>query len=199
MELSPELRPYIEAANRSPLKERLWQKTGRQLITEGEVRPGDIAPVIATNQKGFPSSYPMAFGFPTETGNLILNARSETAGEKYMFKEAWARCRCIIPTSWYYEWQHYVLQDGRKKTGDKYMFRSVDSKVTWICGLYRIDGGLPHFVILTKNAPEEIRAIHGRMPVILPASAVRDWIDPAADPAAILDQTVCGLAYEKAQ
>ena len=47
MEMSPELRPIIEEANRSALKERIVDKLGRPLITEGEVRPTNIVPVIA--------------------------------------------------------------------------------------------------------------------------------------------------------
>ena len=199
MELSPELRPYIEAANRSPLREKLSQKLGRPLIREGEVKPGDIAPVIAMSQHGTLASYPMAFGFPVKTGNLILNARSETACEKPMFREAWQRRRCIVPASWYYEWQHFIRRDGKKKTGSKYMFQPAGSKVTWICGLYRIEDGLPYFVILTRNSSDELRSIHDRMPLILPSSAIRDWIDPGLDPKDILDLAVTDLIYEKAE
>ena len=99
MELSPELRPYIEAARRSPLQEKMVIKLGRPFTTEGEVGPGAIAPVIATSQKGKLAAYPMVFGFPVKTGSLVLNARSETVSEKPMFKESWDRRRCIIPAS----------------------------------------------------------------------------------------------------
>ena len=46
MELSPELRPYIDRAFHSPLKDRMVAKMGRPLVTECEVRPTDIAPVV---------------------------------------------------------------------------------------------------------------------------------------------------------
>lgn len=39
MEMSPELRPIIEEANRSALKERTVDKLGRPLITEGDSPP----------------------------------------------------------------------------------------------------------------------------------------------------------------
>jgi len=197
MELSPELRPYVEAAYRSPLREKMITRFGRQMITEGEVRPGDIVPVIATSQKGNPAVYPMVFGFPTKTGNLVLNARTETAAQKPMFREAWSRRRCIIPASWYYEWEHLVHGDGKKKTGDKYMFQSENSQITWLCGLYRIDEGFPCFVILTKDAPDEVRKIHDRMPLIIPSGAVSRWIDPASDPKEFPQLAVNHLFYEK--
>ena len=199
MELSPELRPYIEAARRSPLNEKMTVKLGRKMITEGEIKPGDIAPVIATSRKGTPASYPMTFGFPSATGSLILNARSETASQKPMFREAWSRRRCIVPASWYYEWQHFILPDGRKKAGDKYMFQPADSNVTWMCGLYRIDDGIPCFVILTRSASGDPAKIHDRMPLILPAGAVRQWINPASEPEALMGMLLSDMVYEKAE
>ena len=81
MELSPELRPYIEAANISPLRDKMAANLGRVLVTQGEVKPGDIAPVIATSRKGRMAAYPMVFGFPARAGRLVLNARLETAAE----------------------------------------------------------------------------------------------------------------------
>jgi hypothetical protein len=44
-----------------------------------------------------------------------MNARTETAPVKPTFKEAWASHRCIIPASWYYEWEHLTGNDGRKR------------------------------------------------------------------------------------
>ena len=190
MELSPELRPYIEAANRSGLREKMVTKIGRAMITEGEVRPGDIAPVIATGQKGNPAAFPMVFGFPVRSGNLVLNARTETAAQKPMFREAWSRRRCIIPASWYYEWQHFIRPDGKKETGDKYLFQPVDSNVVWMCGLYRIDDGFPYFVILTRDAVGDLKKIHDRMPLILPSGAVSQWINPENDPGRIVGMAV---------
>ena len=53
-------------------------------------------------------------------GKLLVNARSETAAVKASFREAWACRRCIIPASWYYEWEHFTDENGRKKTGRKF-------------------------------------------------------------------------------
>ena len=44
LEESPELRPYVEKMNRSPL---LCMFAGAQVVTSGEVRPGDVSPVLA--------------------------------------------------------------------------------------------------------------------------------------------------------
>ena len=197
MEMSPLLRPYVEAANRSPLNSMLSSKLNRSMITEGEVRPGDIAPVIATSRKGTMAAYPMSFGFSSPKGGLILNARIETVSQKPMFSQAWARRRCIIPASGYFEWQHSAGNNGKKIIGDKYSFMAADSKATWLCGLYRIDDGLPCFVIITKDASPGILSIHDRMPLIMPDNAVRRWIDPYADPEELSKLAVNNLVYDK--
>ena len=140
----------------------------------------------------------MVFGFPVKTGKLVLNARTETAKEKPLFKESWNRRRCIVPSSWYYEWEHPVRDDGKKITGDKYMFQTMGSPVTWMCGLYRIDEGFPYFVILTREAAGDLKNIHDRMPLILPGESVSQWINPAAvNPEELLNQAITELMYEK--
>ena len=62
-------------------------------------------------------------------GKLLVNARSETAAVKASFREAWACRRCIIPASWYYEWEHFTDENGRKKAGRKFAIRPVSSSM----------------------------------------------------------------------
>ena len=101
MEMSPELRPIIEEANRSALKARIVDKLGRPLITEGEVRPTNIVPVIAPNRAGARTVFPMVWGFTLpHSSSPLVNARVETASTKPTFKESWERRRCIIPASY---------------------------------------------------------------------------------------------------
>ena len=68
--------------------------------------------------------------------------------------------------------------------------------MTWLCGLYRIEEGLPVFVILTREPGDEIRFIHDRMPLILPEDAVDEWIRPDASPEKLLSQAVTDMIYE---
>ena len=75
---SPELREIVEEMNRSPLV-RKWQRT-TAVKTYGEIRPTDVAPVIAPNRYGARAVYPMKWGYSGRT--LLLNARTETAAEK---------------------------------------------------------------------------------------------------------------------
>lgn len=190
---SPELREIVEEMNRSPLVDR-WHRTTK-ITTYGEIRPTDVVPVIAPNRAGARAVFPMKWGY---TGrSLLINARVETAASRPTFREDWQRHRCIIPASWYFEWEHVLDNNGKKHTGDKYMIQPKGSAVTWLCGLYRIEEGLPVFVILTREPGEEIRFIHDRMPLIMPEHLIDEWIRPDTRPEDILGQALTDMVFEK--
>ena len=195
MEESEELRSIVEEMNDSPLMER-WQNTSG-IITSGEVRPTNVVPVIAPDKRGNRAVYPMKWGFSGRS--LLINARAETAAVKPMFQKAWTRNRCIVPASWYFEWEHLRGSTGKPRTGDKYRIRPKDSDMTWLCGLYRIEEGLPVFVVLTREPGEEIRFIHDRMPLIIPERRIEDWIRPDTRPEELLPEALTGMIFEKAQ
>lgn len=190
---SPELRPIVEEMNRSPLM-RKWQDKAK-VKSYGEIFPTDVVPVIAPNRSGLRTVYPMKWGYSGKS--LLMNARSETAAEKPTFRDDWARHRCIVPASWYFEWEHYPGSDGKKHTGDKYMIHPKDSAVTWLCGLYRIENGLPVFVILTREPGEALRFLHDRMPLIMPDELVTEWIRPDRKPEELLPGALTDMDFEK--
>ena len=192
---SPEIREIVEEMNKSPLVEK-WQRT-TGITTYGEVRPTNVVPVIASNRAGARAVFPMKWGFTGRT--LLMNARTETAPDKTTFKDAWISHRCIVPASWYYEWEHLTGNDGRKRTGDKYLIQPKGSTMTWLCGLYRIENGLPVFVILTREPGEEIRFIHDRMPLIMPGGYVNEWIKPGVKPEELLDAAMTEMVYERVE
>ena len=190
---SEEISEIVEEMNHSPLVLR-WQKK-TEINPFGEIRPTDVVPVIAPNRSGERAVFPMKWGF---TGrSLLINARSETAGSKPTFRESWERRRCIVPASWYFECEHLRGNNGKMRTGDKYRIRPKNSAVTWLCGLYRIEEGLPVFVILTREPGEEIRFIHDRMPLILPQQCINDWIRPSTKPEELLGEALTDMIFEK--
>ena len=192
---SPESWAIANEMNRSSLVGK-WK--GRALVkTSGEIRPGDAAPVIAPNRAGERAVYPMKWGYTAKS--LLINARAETAAQKPTFREDWARHRCIVPASWYFEWEHVIGEDGRKRTGEKYRIKPKDAGLTWLCGLYRIENGLPVFVVLTREPGEEIRFIHDRMPLIMPDELADAWIRPDAKPEELAAQALTQMEFEKAE
>ena len=190
---SPELRDIVEEMNRSSLV-RKWNQTSA-VKSYGEIRPTDVVPVIAPDHAGKRAVFPMKWGYTGKA--LLINARSETAERKPSFREDWQKHRCIIPASWYFEWEHIIGNDGKKHTGDKYMIQPENSTMTWLCGLYHIEDGLPHFVILTREPDEKIRFIHDRMPLIMPEDCISEWIRPDMNPKELMPYALTDMIFEK--
>lgn len=158
-----------------------------------DIRPTDLAPVIAPDRNGKPAVFPMQWGYNARS--LLINARVETAAEKPTFREDWIRHRCIIPASGYYEWEHLTASDSKPKTGDKYAIHPTHSTMTWLCGLYRIEAGLPHFVVLTREPADSIRFIHDRMPLLLPEDHLSSWLAPTTNPADLLPHAITDMTF----
>lgn len=178
---NPELRELVKEMNRSRLAEQFRNGKTEALKAEGEIFPSAILPVMASSKAGNERIFPMKWGF-SQRGKTIINARVETAREKPTFREAWLRHRCIIPVSWYYEWEHRE----NNEPGQKYAIRTEQPGLMMLAGLYRMEAGFPAFVILTRPAHEKLKWMHNRMPVILPDEEVKKWICPGMNP----DETV---------
>ena len=179
---APEIAGILQELKDSPLVQK-WSKKA-VIHMGGEIRPGDVAPVLAPDRKGERTVFPMKWGYGSR--KLLINARTETAAVKPSFREDWARHRCIVPASWYFEWEHTQGEDGKVRTGKRYRIWPERESMTWLCGLYHIEDGFPVFVILTREPGDMIRFIHDRMPLILPGEQIDDWIRPGSDPEALL-------------
>ena len=198
MEMSPKLRPIVEAAQKSRLYRDNVARIARPLTTGGEVFPDSLVPVLATNKAGEKAVFPMLWGYNIPgIKRPIANARSESAAEKPAFKEGWATHRCVIPASWYYEWEHTTTPAGKTKAGEKYAILPKDGDMTWLCGIYRMENNYPHFVILTREPGASISFIHDRMPFILPEADVEKWIDPNVNPHVLLSSALTEMVFEK--
>lgn len=196
------LAPIIARALASPLARRFQLEMSKPMVTEGEVRPTDVAPVIAPGKDGRRAVFPMKWGFSVQIDGKVkpvVNARLETAPVKALFREAWAKHRCVIPASWYIEWEHFNDSKGKVSTGDRYVIQPYGDVTTWLCGLYRIEDGFPVFTILTKDSTPELSRIHDRMPLILPEDKIDGWIDPASDPTEYIPFAITDLCAERSE
>ncbi len=198
-----ELAPIIREALDSPLAKRIREKLSRPFTLLGEIRPTDVAAVLAPDKNGRPAVFPMIWGFSADGLSApIVNARIETAAVKPMFRDSWSCRRCIIPASNYFEWEHYTTPNGKSKAGDKFAIKPKGSDMTYLAGLYRFEMRqglrLPVFTVLTKEPTEQLRRIHDRMPLMLPESAVDQWIRQDSDPADTARLAVCEVVLEKA-
>jgi putative SOS response-associated peptidase YedK len=137
------------------------------LKISGEVFPMDIVPAIIASGQYRAMRWGFT-GFGGASGKPIINARSETALEKPIFRSAMLERRCLIPASSYFEWR----KDGNRKT--KFEFRLPKSSLL-LAGCWREEKDGAVFVILTRDAVNGCEEIHERMPVIIPRERADDW------------------------
>jgi putative SOS response-associated peptidase YedK len=109
----------------------------------------------------------------------FINARAETAWEKAAFAEAFARRRCLIPATGFYEWQRL---DARRR--QPWLFTLAERGPFAFAGLWEpaaaaVPGALPTCAILTTEPNDVTRPVHDRMPVILAPGDYARWLDPA--------------------
>ena len=158
-------------------------------VKTGDVFPGDVAAVVASNRRLEPQPFAMEWGYHLSDGKRIINARSETAAQKAMFADGVRQRRCLIPAHHYYEWEK---ADGRKV---KYVIEPKNSDGFFLAGIYRLEAGRPVFTVLTRDAAEDITFIHERMPVILPSEVTSDWLNPKYNGEDILRSAQLDMKY----
>lgn len=185
------------------LSNDIMVKLGKPLTMSGEMRPTDVVAAVAPNKDGKPAAFPMICGFSHEsTSSPIVNCRLETADQKDMWKDSWFRRRCVIPCSWYFKWEHFKRSDGRKITGQKYMIQPKGADSTLLAGLYRIEerGGIqvPVFSVITRDAVDDLREIHDRMPLMISREDIGAWVRSDGNPREISKQALTEIYVEKA-
>lgn len=133
----------------------------------------DFAPcdegVVICQENGTLKASMMKWGFTDRYHDgLVINARSETAGEKMMFRDSVQRRRCVLPASGFYEW------DASKS---KYTFKNDDDGLIFLAGIYREEDGENRYTILTTDANDSMKPVHPRMPVMIERSKLRAWLE----------------------
>lgn len=158
-------------------------------VKTGDIFPGDVAAVIASNRKLEPQAFAMEWGYKMPDGKRIFNARSETASHKAMFADGMRQRRCLIPAANYYEWQK--TPDGKVK----YSIKPKNTDGFYLAGIYRLENGVPVFSVLTREPAESIAFIHNRMPVVLPQIVMADWLNPKNRGEDVLSAAVSEMEY----
>jgi putative SOS response-associated peptidase YedK len=150
----------------------------------GEVFPTNHAPVITMGQDGV-SFENLRWGFKKWDGKgVIINARVETIQTKSMFAKHLIAGRCVVPAGEYFEWERV----GKDKV--KHFVKDREGNLLFMAGLYRDTADGREFVIITKDAYGEAEKIHDRMPVILRAGQIEDWLSGKLSP-----DTITKLAF----
>jgi putative SOS response-associated peptidase YedK len=207
---SKEMAEVLIKIRKMSFSQEMSIKLGKSLIMSGDLFPSDIAPVLAPNKYGKMTIFPMTWGFTHKaTPKPLANCHVEAADRKPLWRDSWYRRRCVIPTSWYYEWGYPLYDDDNRSMAEhrntkkiKFAIQTEGSDITYIAGLYRYEehSGMqvPMFTVLTKEAVGTVRDIHERMPVILGSDNLLEWIRPDGDPSAIVEKALSNMVFETA-
>ena len=125
----------------------------------------------------------------------MINARLETIAEKPAFRDALATRRCLLPADGWYEWA--TRPDGSRQP---YYLAPADSGPLAFAGLWEVwydaeRRPLITTTIVTGPAPDDLRFVHDRSPVVLDPERWSDWLDPTSTP--VLEPTRPGLVLPR--
>ena len=190
-----------------------WQLAiGRAWEADRVVRPSELAPVILAGAE--PAMLEWGFRRGIDSELKLINARSETAGEKPMFRKAFRKRRLVVPASTYYEWREEWAEivseepaqaslfespvaqgePTRQLKKRRYEFTLAGDEPMWFAGIWEPIMGsqtsaAPQgtFAILTTDANALARTIHPRMPCMLGESDVGLWLDPSVQSLEVLN------------
>lgn len=117
-----------------------------------------------------------------------INARAETVATSGMFREAFARRRCLVPAGAFFEWRTIAGE----KVKQPFAIGRQDRKPLALARIWegwRGDDGevIRSFAILTTEANPLMAAIHRRMPVTLEEPDWPAWLgETEGTPASLL-------------
>lgn len=148
------------------------------------IAPSQPIAVIANNGKNqvdyFVWGLIPSWSKDPQIGNRLINARAETLTEKPSFRNAFKRRRCLILADGFYEWQ--AREEHGKVSKTPMYIRLKNGAPFAFAGLWEQwhspDGSeILSCAIITTEPNEYMKAIHNRMPVILPRQSYAQWLE----------------------
>ena len=152
-----------------------------ELEAKYNVAPGTLQPVIRSDTGGAVLT-PMMWGLvpywakDSKSGVRPVNAKSDSAHEKPMFRKLILERRCLVPADWFYEWREhppdkvpFVIQMASR---EPFLIGGL-----WDTWHYGRDDALTTFTVLTTGPNELMQRLHHRMPVIIDTGDAERWLD----------------------
>jgi putative SOS response-associated peptidase YedK len=117
-----------------------------------------------------------------------INAKAETVHKLPMFRDAYAKRRCILPIDAFFEWKAILGQ----KVKQPFAIGMKDRSPFGLAGLWEnwkdpeTGEWVRTFAVITTAANELVAEIHDRMPAILRAEDYDRWLGVEPDPRELL-------------
>lgn len=171
---------------------RLSQTEIDEITKRGEVYPTQSAPIIY--KSGDAINFENAkWGFEKwDNSGAIINARCETVETNKFFSPYVKTNRCIVPAHGYLEWRKI-----ENNLNVKYTFFNKNKGGLYLAGIYK-PTPQREFVIITKNANEDIAEIHDRMPLLLRTDQLVDYLTGNLSMSELIRREFEDIAFERA-
>ncbi|MEA1674123.1 SOS response-associated peptidase [Nitrospirillum sp. BR 11163] len=109
----------------------------------------------------------------------MINAKAETVRDKPSFRQAFAKRRCLVPATAYYEWMATGPKDKQPyaiglASGEPMVFAGLWEN--WRDPAAEGDVWIRTYTIITTDAAASVAHIHNRMPAVLPPEAWATWL-----------------------
>ncbi len=168
-----------------PLSQLLLDMVGLRYSGQDNLNlaPTETVEVLRLDEQGNPQLVPMRWWLTPywakemSTKYSMFNAKSETAHKSAAFKAPYAKRRCVVPVSGFYEW---CRQNNQKLP---YFITPHEADGMLLAGLWdawynkEADEELLSFTVLTTGASEGLAFVHNRQPVMLSIEEAKRWLD----------------------
>ena len=142
------------------------------------IAPSQESLIIAARKDGSRAAGPARWGLTPQASDwtpkrALINARVETISQKPMFRDSFARRRCLVPADGFYEWG----RDAQGKTPHFFSLRNGEPFA--FAGVWNhspADGDPVTFAILTTAPNSVVQPVHVRMPVVLNRESYDLWL-----------------------
>lgn len=153
-----------------PLCEVVCEQLGMEFSTESntDLRPTEQVACVGWSHSQLQQCN-LAWGIkPDWAKRLIINAQAETVAQKPTFAHAFQHHRVIVPCSGWFEWR----QEGDHKV--KYLFSPAEPNPLYMAAIALENNA--RLVTLTTQPTEQCAPYHRRMPALIAAPDIRDWL-----------------------
>lgn len=166
---------------------RRFQLTARPAWTPRyNIAPGQPVLAVRSAPDGARTAAPLRWGLVPawekgpDPGARWINARVETLAEKPAFREAFRARRCLVPADAFYEWADHggFRQPYRIALPGGSLFAFAGIWERWRDARDAHGAPLDSCAIVTTDASASLRALHDRMPIVLPDDAWAEWLAP---------------------
>ena len=162
---------YSLFSSSKSLSEELGVPIDIELSPSYNIGPSNSVLTVYFNQEKQNKAFTFAdWGLKTPQ-NFHINARIETIDTLPRFRDAWAQSRCLIPANGFYEW----YRDGVTKQ-PYYIFPKNHTPIYLGALRYSLSNESDNVVLITTESNADIKAVHDRMPLIIPIRAHKEWL-----------------------